>query len=74
MNMLWVKRLYVESILRIKAQKFNVNFRFRILNIVGDIVVLQNVATNEKQNIELELLRKHFIYAYCYTCTFKARL
>lgn len=26
------------------------------------------MATNEKQNIELKVLRKHFIYAYCYTC------
>ena len=25
------------------------------------------MATGEKQNIELKLLRKHFIYAYCYT-------
>ena len=50
-----------------KGTKFNVNFKFRISNIVGNIVVLQNVATNEKQNIELKVLRKHFIYAYCYT-------
>ena len=39
------------------------NFKFRISNIAGNIVVLQNVATNEKQNIE-----QHFIYAYWYTC------
>ena len=56
-------RKYIKT----KGKKFNVNFRFRIVNIVGDIVVLQNVATGEKQNIELKLLRKHFIYAYCYT-------
>ena len=56
-------RKYVKN----KGTKFNVNFKFRISNIVGNIVVLQNVATNEKQNIELKVLRKHFIYAYCYT-------
>ena len=56
-------RKYIKT----KGKKFNVNFKFRISNIVGDIVVLQNVATGEKQNIELKLLRKHFIYAYCYT-------
>ena len=56
-------RKYIKN----KGTKFNVNFKFRISNIVGDIVVLQNVATNEKQNIELKVLRKHFIYAYCYT-------
>ena len=57
-------RKYVKN----KGMKFNVNFKFRVSNIVGNIVVLQNVATNEKQNIELKVLRKHFIYAYCYTC------
>ena len=56
-------RKYIKTM----GTKFNVNFKFRISNIVGDIVVLQNVATNEKQNIKIELLRKHFIYAYCYT-------
>ena len=57
-------RKYVKN----KGTKFNVNFKFRISNIVGDIVVLQNVATDVKQNIELKVLRKNFIYAYCYTC------
>ena len=52
-------RKYVKN----KGTTFNVNFR--ISNIVGNIVVLQNVATDEKQNIELKVLRKHFIYAYC---------
>ena len=56
-------RKYVKN----KSTKFNVNFKFRISNIVGEIVVLQNVATDEKQNIELKVLRKHFIYVYAYT-------
>lgn len=57
-------RKYIKT----KGKKFNVNFKFRIVNIVGNDVVLENVATDEKQKIELKLLRKHFIYAYCYTC------
>ena len=57
-------RKYVKNI----GTQFNVNFKFRISNTVGNIVVLQTVATNEKQNIELKVLRKHFIHAYCYTC------
>ena len=56
-------RKYIKT----KGTKFNVNFKFRISNIVGDIVVLENVATDVKQNIEMKVLRKHFIYAYCYT-------
>ena len=57
-------RKYIKT----KGKKFNVNFKFRIVNIIGNDVVLENVDTNEKQRIELKLLRKHFIYAYCYTC------
>ena len=57
-------RKYIKT----KGKKINVNFKFKIVNIVGNDVVLENVATNEKQRIELKLLRKHFIYAYCYTC------
>ena len=51
-------RKYVKN----KGMKFNVNFKFRVSNIVGNIVVLQHVATSEKQTIELKVLRKHFIY------------
>lgn len=57
-------RKYVKN----KGTKFNVNFKFRISIIVGNIVVLQNVATDVKQHIELKVLRKNCIYAYCYTC------
>ena len=32
------------------------------MHIVGNDVVLENVATGDKQKIELKLLRKHFIY------------
>ena len=48
--------------IRTKGKKFNVNFKFRIVNIIGNDVVLENVDTNEKQRIELKFLRKHYIY------------
>ena len=57
-------RKYVKT----KGKKFNVNFKFRISNIAGDIVVLENLATGMMQNVEIKLLRTYFIYAYCYTC------
>ena len=43
--------------------KFNVNFKYKIVSIVGNDVVFEIVATNEKQKIELKFLRKHFIHA-----------
>ena len=36
-------RKYIKT----KGKKFNVNFKFRIVNIIGNDVVLENVATNE---------------------------
>ena len=54
--------------LKFSGKKFNVNFKFKIIHIEGDSFVLQNVATDEKLKIVRWLLRKHFIYAYCYTC------
>ena len=42
-------RKYIKT----KGKKFNVNFKFRIVNIIGNDVVLENVDTIEKQRIEL---------------------
>ena len=53
--------------LKHQGKKFNVNFKFKIIQIEGNDFVLQNVATGEKLKIVRWLLRKHFIYAYCYT-------
>lgn len=54
--------------LKYNGKKFNVNFKFQIVNISGDDIMLQNVSTDEKLKIVRWMLRKHFIYAYCYTC------
>ena len=37
-------RKYIKT----KGKKFNVNFKFRFVNIIGNDVVLENVDTNEK--------------------------
>ncbi len=54
--------------LKYNGNKFNVGFKFKIVNIIGDDIVLQNVSTHEKLRIARWMLRKHFIYAYCCTC------
>ena len=41
---------------------------FRSSKIRGETVDLINTATNEMQYIPMHLLRKNFIFAYCYTC------
>ena len=53
---------------KLDNKKFNVNFKYVIRNINSEVALLENVATKEKQYIPLHLLRKHFIFAYCFTC------
>ena len=53
--------------IQLKDKKFNVNFKYVIRHITDEVALLENVATNEKQFIPLNLLRKHFIFSYCFT-------
>ena len=52
---------------KIKGFAFNVNIRYRTINIDSGIATLRNVKTSEEQSIPIELLRSKFIYSYCYT-------
>ena len=52
---------------KIKGFTFNVNIRYRIINIDSGIATLRNVKTLEEQSIPVEILRGKFIYSYCYT-------
>ena len=53
---------------KVKNQVFNVNFRYRIIDIQADSIFLQNIKTLEIQTIYLNYLRNRFIYSYCFTC------
>ena len=48
--------------------KFNVNLKFKIMQINKNMVTLENEATRLQQEISLKKLRQNFIYASCYTC------
>ena len=48
--------------------KFTVNLKFEITEINKNMVALENVATRLEQEINLNKLRQHCIYASCYTC------
>ena len=48
--------------------KFNVNLKFKIMQINKNMVTLLNEATRLQQEISLKKLRQNFIYASCYTC------
>ena len=48
--------------------KFQVNFKYKILNIIENMVVLEDEHDKKIQKLPLDMLRKHFIFNYCYTC------
>ena len=48
--------------------KFQVNFKYKILNIIENMVVLEDEHNKKIQKISLDMLRKHFIFNYCFTC------
>ena len=48
--------------------KFNVNYRFKIVRISGTFVILENVKTKQQYHTDVQTLDKHFRYDYCTTC------
>ena len=54
--------------LKSKTYKFQVKFKCKILNITENVVVLEDEHTKAIQQLPLDMLRKHFIFNYCFTC------
>ena len=54
--------------LKTTTYKCQVNFRYIISEINGDKVKLKEEHEGNIQTIPIDVLRKHFIFSYCYTC------
>ena len=52
---------------KIKNNVFNVNFKYKIVKILGELLWLQNVKTGEVQFIYIDKVRSNFIFAWCST-------
>ena len=50
------------------SKRFNVNYRFRIVSITNNVVILENVKSKEQYTTDMLTLDKHFRYDYCTTC------
>ena len=48
--------------------KFNVNIRYKIININSDLITIQNIKTRQTYDVYEAILYKHFRYGYCATC------
>ena len=52
--------------LKVKGFVFNVNIRYKIIKIDGNVFTLQNVKTKEDVTILKDKLQTNFIYRYCF--------
>ena len=48
--------------------KFNVNYRFKVVNISGNVVTLENIKSKDRYTTDIGTLDNHFRYDYCTTC------
>ena len=48
--------------------KFNVNIRYKIININSDLITIKNIKTGQTYDVYEAILYKHFRYGYCATC------
>ena len=54
--------------LKTTRSNFTVNLRYVIQNMNPETVVLCDEVEKKSQEVPIDSLRKHFIFAYCYTC------
>ena len=50
------------------STKFNVNYRFKIVNISGNVVTLENIKSKDRYTTDIYTLDNIFRYDYCATC------
>ena len=72
-NNIWIEYWIGEFLIcreytKTKLATFNVNFKYEIVYIGDGIMKLKNVKTNTLQPLEIDKVRKNFIFAWCSTC------
>ena len=53
---------------KVGGTKFNVNYRFKIVNISGNAIVLENIKSKDRYTTDIYTLDNNFRYDYCTTC------
>ena len=59
--------LYVGSI-KTGNTKFYVNYRFKVVNISGNVVTLENIKSKDRYTTDIYTLDNNFTYDYCTIC------
>ena len=53
---------------KVGNNKFNVNYRFKVVNISGNVVTLENIKSKDRYTTDIYTLDNNFRYDYCTTC------
>ena len=53
---------------KVGSTKFNVNYRFKLVNISGNVVSLENIKSKDRYTTDIYTLDNNFRYDYCATC------
>eukprot|EP00438_Fugacium_kawagutii_P027024 Skav232522 [mRNA] locus=scaffold1096:1054611:1057742:- [translate_table: standard] len=61
------EELICRKYMKVKGKKLNVNYKYEVLEVGDKEVMLRHTATDHKVSINIDVVRKNFIYAYCYT-------
>ena len=59
--------LVCRKYMKVKNQKLNVNYKYEVVEVKDDALTLKHTATDKTITLNIDLVRKNFIYAYCYT-------
>ena len=62
------EKLVCRKYLKLKNQKFNVNFEFTIDRIIGNTFTLIDESTDQAFILTKDLVQTNFIHSYCRTC------
>ena len=58
--------LMCRKYIKIEKQKFNTNYKYEVIGVSDRSITLKQIYSNQICDIKRDVVRKYFIYAYCY--------
>ena len=54
--------------MKVAGKKMNKHYKYEVVGVSDKFITLKHTCSNDVLDVKRELVRKNFIYAYCYTC------
>ena len=54
--------------MKVAGKKMNKNYRYEVVGVSDKFITLKHTCSGDVIDVKIDVVRKHFIYAYCYTC------